>query len=179
MFDLRSEILREHSKAQTMHIVQQIGDDRAAFGELMQLFLHDEYRVVQRAAWAVSYCLEAHPEWANDYLPDLLHNLRKPAEGQAIHDAVKRNTVKCLEFVHVPTEYLGETIDLLFQFVADPKEAIAVRCYGMSAIFNLCKNEPDLIEELRLTILEMMEQETTAGLWARASMVLKEIKRLT
>ena len=28
---LRSEILQKHSKAQTMHIVHQIGDDRAAF----------------------------------------------------------------------------------------------------------------------------------------------------
>lgn len=172
MFDLRSEILREHSKAQTMRIVQQIGDDGAAFDELMQLFLHDEYRVAQRSAWVVSYCLEAHPEWAQAYLPDLLRNLRNP-----VHDAVKRNTVKCLEFVLVPAEYLGETVDLLFQFLADPKETIAVRCYAMSAIFNLCKNEPDLIEELRLTILSMMEQETTAGLRARARLVLKKIKQ--
>lgn len=174
MFDLRTEILREHSKAQTMRIVQEIGDDRKAFDELMRLFLQDEYRVVQRAAWAVSYCLEAHPDWVDSYLPDLLRSLRNPK-----HDAVKRNTVKCLEFVPVPAEYLGETIDLLFQFLIDPKETIAVRCYGMSAILHLCKDEPDLLEELRLTILEILEQESTAGLRARASMVLKEIKRLT
>lgn len=169
---LRSEILQKHSKAQTMHIVHQIGDDRAAFDELMQLFLHDEYRVVQRAAWVVSYCLEAHPEWAPDYLPDLLKNLKNP-----VHDAVKRNTVKCLEFVAIPEELVGEAVNTLFQFLADPREPIAVRCYSMTALFNVCKHEPDLLEELRLTIEDMMPY-ATAGLRARGSGVLKEISKL-
>lgn len=170
MSTLRDEILKEHSKAQTMRIVHRIGDDRAAFDELMQLFLHDEYRVVQRAAWVVSYCLEAHPEWAQTYLPDLLKNLRNP-----VHDAVKRNTVKCLEFVAIPEALAGEAIDTLFQFVADPRETIAVRCYGMTALFNICKNEPDLLEELRLTIEDILSNETTPGLRARGNRVLKEI----
>lgn len=172
MNSLREEILREHSKAQTMRIVHQIGDDRAAFDELMQLFLNDERIVVQRAAWAVSYCLEAHPEWAHDYLPDLLKNLLNP-----VHDAVKRNTVKCLEFVPIPEELAGEAINTLFQFLADPRETIAVRCYAMTALFNICKNEPDLLEELRLIIEDMMPH-ATAGLRARGSRVLKEISKL-
>lgn len=160
-----------------MRIVHHIGDDRAAFDELMQLFLHDEYRVVQRAAWVVSYCLEAHPEWAQDYLPDLLKNLRNPPKGQAVHDAVKRNTVKCLEFVAVTEELAGEAADTLFQFVADPRETIAVRCYSMTALFNICKNEPDLLEELRITIEDMLPH-ATAGLRARGSRVLKGIAKL-
>jgi hypothetical protein len=169
---LRDEILQEHSKAQTMRIVQCIGNDPVAFDELMQLFLHDEYRVVQRAAWAVSYCLEVHPEWAQAYLPDLLRNLKNP-----VHDAVKRNTVKCLEFVPIPEELAGEAIDTLFQFVADPREPVAVRCYGMSALFNICKNEPDLLEELRLTIEEMLAHETTPGLRSRGNRILQAIAK--
>lgn len=171
MNSLREEILQKHSKEQTMRIVNRIGDDEAAFDELMQLFLHGEKLVVQRAAWAVGYCLEAHPEWALAYLPDMLKNLENPA-----HDAVKRNTVRALEFIEVPEELAGEAINILFQYLTDPKEPVAVRVFSMSALLNLCKNEPDLLEELRLTIEDAMPHGSGAII-SRGKKVLKEISK--
>ncbi len=47
---IKTLLLAEHSKAQTDKILAYIGNDSARFDELMQLFFHDEYRVVQRAA---------------------------------------------------------------------------------------------------------------------------------
>ena len=52
---LREEILKEHSKAQCTKIVKWVGSNQQRFDELFDLFLNDEYRVVQRAAWPVSY----------------------------------------------------------------------------------------------------------------------------
>lgn len=169
---LRDELLLEHSKAQTLHIVHRIGDDRAAFDELMQFFLHDEQRVVQRAAWAVGYSLEAHPDWAQAYLPVLLKNLR----NENLHDAVKRNTVRALQSLPIPEVLAGEAADILFQFVANPQEPVAVRCFSMTALFNLCKSEPDLLEELRLIIEDILANDATAGLRSRCNRTLKEIK---
>jgi hypothetical protein len=48
---LRETILKEHSKANCIRIVKWVGDDQKRFDELFSLFLNDEYRVVQRAAW--------------------------------------------------------------------------------------------------------------------------------
>ena len=133
MSTLRDLLLAEHSKVQTMRIVHRIGADRAAFDELMQLFLSNEKLVAQRAAWVVSYCLEAHPEWAQDHLSALLRNLRTPG----IHDAVKRNTVRALRDVAIPEALAGEAADILFQYIADPREPVAVRCFAMTTFFNL------------------------------------------
>jgi hypothetical protein len=174
MTSLRDDILQEHSKAQTMRIVQRIGDDQEAFDELMQLFFHDENRVVQRAAWAVSYCLEEHPEWTALYLPQLLKNLHGPVP----HDAVKRNTVRALQHIEIPTELAGEAADILFRFVADPKEPVAVRCFSINTLFNLCKHEPDLLEELRLTIEDIQDNDTTPGLRSRCNRTLKDMEKL-
>jgi hypothetical protein len=179
MSSLRDDILQEHSKAQTMRIVHRIGDDRAAFDELMQLFFHDEYRVVQRAAWPIGYCLEAHPEWTVDYLPLLLKNLRNLQKGQAIHDAVKRNTVRALMSIEIPEALAGEAADILFRFTADPREPIAVRCFSIAALFNLCKTEPDLLEELRLTIEDILVNDTTSGLRSRCNRTLSDIAKLS
>lgn len=175
MSDLRTEILREHSKAQTLRIVQRIGDDPVAFDELVQLFLHDEKLVAQRAAWPLGYCLEAHPEWAQPYLADLLRNLKKPG----IHDAVKRNTVRALQTVPVTEELAGEAAELLSHYIADPREPLAVRCFSMTAFFNLSKNEPDLLEELRLIIEDILANETAGSLHARGKQVMKNIQKLT
>lgn len=172
MTSLRSEILQEHSKAQTMRIVSRIGDDQGTFDELVQLVVQNEEIVAQRAAWVMSYCVEQHPRLALPHLESLVKNLR----NKYIHDAIKRNTAKILEFLPVPEALIGEAVDILFQFVADPKETVAVRVFSMTALFNLCKNEPDLLEELRLTIEDLMPHGT-AGLRARGKKVLKAIQK--
>jgi len=75
---LRETILKEHSKAQCKKIVKWVGDDVHRFEELFQLFLKDEYRVTQRAAWPLSYCVIVHPHFMKDNLKKLLDNLIKP-----------------------------------------------------------------------------------------------------
>ncbi len=59
--NLREEILKEHSKAPCNKIVQWIGSNQKRFDDLFELFLNDEYRVTQRAAWPLSYSVIAHP----------------------------------------------------------------------------------------------------------------------
>ena len=58
---LREEILKEHSKRQCEKIVAWVGNDKKRFAELINLMLHDEYRVAQRAAWPVSFCVQEYP----------------------------------------------------------------------------------------------------------------------
>lgn len=74
---LREEILKEHSKVQCNKIVQWVGADQKRFDELFGLFLHDEYRVVQRAAWPVSNCVMAHSVFISKHWEKLISNLKK------------------------------------------------------------------------------------------------------
>ena len=75
--DLRAALLAEHSKRQTERIVEYVGDDPEGFAELMQLFLGPVYRVSQRAAWAVSNCIERHPELVKPYYGKMLEQLER------------------------------------------------------------------------------------------------------
>ncbi len=72
--NLREEILKEHSKAQCNKIVQWIGDSQKRFDELFNLFLNDEYRVTQRAAWPLSYSVIAYPEFIKKNFSKLIKN---------------------------------------------------------------------------------------------------------
>ena len=68
--NIKTALLKEHSKKQCDAIVKWVGDDQKRFDELFDLFLHDEYRVVQRAGWPISYCVEKNPEFIKKNLPN-------------------------------------------------------------------------------------------------------------
>ena len=126
--NLRQEILKEHSKAQCTRIVQWVGSNQQRFDELFRLFLHDEYQVVQRAAWPLSYCVIAHPSFISKHWKKLLGNLKKPN----LHDAVKRNSIRLMQDVNIPEKYHGEVMHICFGYLESPTEPLAVKCFSMT-----------------------------------------------
>lgn len=166
--NLREEILKVHSKAQCNEIVQWVGDSQKKFNELFHLFLLDEYRVVQRAAWPVSYCVIDHPKFIKNNFEELINNLHKPG----LHNSVKRNSVRLLQHVDIPEKYQGEIMQLCFSYVASPTEPVAVKVFSLTVLSNLAKNYPEIIPELKILIDEQLPHQTIA-FKARAKKLLK------
>jgi hypothetical protein len=167
--NIKTALLKEHSKKQCDAIVKWVGQDQKRFDELFDLFLHDEYRVVQRAAWPVSYCVEAHPEFIKKHFAKLIKNLSR----KGIHDAVKRNTVRLLQYVSIPEKFHGQVMDLCFRYITSPAEAVAVKAFSITVLQNLAKQYPEIINELKLVIEERWDYETVA-FKTRAKNLLKE-----
>ncbi|MEM1324034.1 MAG: hypothetical protein AAGG75_27480 [Bacteroidota bacterium] len=171
--DIKAALLAEHSKAQTLMIVDYIGDDQGRFDELLGLFLGEEYRVTQRAAWVVSHCAEVRPQLVRHHLKTVLDNLERPG----LHDAVKRSTTKFLSEIELPEELLGQAATLCFDLLASPTEAVAIRVHAMTVLYNICLKEPDLADELKLLIEDGMEQGS-AGFRSRGRRILKGLAKL-
>lgn len=165
--NLRDEILAEHSKQQTKKIVDWVGDDPERFAELMRLFLGDVYRITQRAGWPLSNCVEKHPELIKPYFAKLLKQL----ERDDVHNAVRRNVVRILQFVEIPKRYAGRVFDVCYSLLDDPAETVAVRCFSMTVAAKVAKDSPELLDELRL-IATKYPQVATAGFRSRARRVL-------
>jgi len=79
--NLRGQILKEHTKANCEKIIAWVGDDASRFNELFRLFLTDESRVTQRAAWPLSYCAIDHPAFIKENFGELIENLKKKASS--------------------------------------------------------------------------------------------------
>ncbi len=148
--DVREALLAEHSKSQTAKIVAFVGDDVERFSELMRLFVGPNYRVSQRAAWAVSNCIERHPSLVKPYYGTLFSQLGR---GDA-HVAVKRNVVRLLQFVEIPKRYKGRVFDACYNLFADVSEPIAVRCFSMTVAVSIAKDSPELMSELKAVAAE-------------------------
>ncbi|MEP7110622.1 MAG: hypothetical protein ABI760_21695 [Ferruginibacter sp.] len=168
IFKLREEILKEHSRAQCNKITAWVGAAQKRFDELFNLFLNDEYRVTQRAAWPLSYCVSGHPEFIKKRFPELIKNLNKPR----IHDAVKRNTVRILQGIDIPKKYQGEVMNICFHYVESPGEAVAIKAFSLTILGNLAKLYPDIVPEIKILIEEQMPNQT-AAFKSRAKRLLK------
>ena len=168
--DLRETILAEHSKAQTNKIIKWIGSDQKRFDELFKLFLNDEYRVVQRAAWPLSYCVINYPELIQKHFTKLVKNLQKPGIG----DSVKRNSVRLLQHIAIPGKLHGEIMNICFNYISDPQEKVAIKAFSLTVLQNLCRQYPEIKQELKTIIEDRWDYETVA-FRSRAKKILKEM----
>jgi hypothetical protein len=169
--NLVKALLKEHSKAQCNRIVKYIGTDKGRFSELVQVFTTRADRVSQRAAWPLSYCAELHPELLKPHLKNVIQNLNRPG----LHDAVKRNTLRFLQFIPIPKSLQGTTTHICFDLLQNRKEAIAVRVFAMTVLANIAKSQPDLKSELKIIIEDNMPIGS-AGFVSRGRKILKELK---
>lgn len=92
-------------------------------------------------------------------------------ERDDVHVAVRRNVVRLLQFVEIPKRHEGKIFDACYNLLADPAQAVAVRCFSTSVAANIAKDQPELMNELRLVATEH-PQVSTAGIRARMRRVL-------
>lgn len=168
--DIREEALKEHSKKQIQKIAKWIGSDAKRFQRYLELFLHDEYRVVQRISWVLSILAEEHPAMVAKFLPKIIKRL----DDEKIHVAVKRNVVRVLQFLPIPEKCEVKVLDHCLKYIADPNETVAVRCFAMTVAANLAIQYPELKREVTDTI-KLSIKSTTPGLKVRSRDVLKKL----
>jgi hypothetical protein len=101
----------------------------------------------------------------------LIHNLKRPG----LHDAVKRNTVRLLQFISLPKSLQGVTAQVCFDLLQNRKEAIAVRVFAMTVLSNIAKDQPALKSELKIIIEDNLPYGS-AGFVSRGRKILKELK---
>lgn len=168
--DLTKALLKEHSKAQMTKIVDYVGQNKARFKVLVEVYLAGPYRVTQRAAWPLSYCVEHHPELVKPHLKPLLDFLNKPG----IHDAVKRNTLRLLQYSELPKRLHGRVADLCFQYLQSKREPIAVKAFSLTVLQRIVEVQPELGSELKIIIEDQLPYASPA-FRSRAMKVLKTI----
>lgn len=161
--NIREALLEVHSKAQAEKIVAYVGEDPERFAELMQFMMGPVYRLTQRAAWPVSYCVQRHPELIKPYWSKLAGQLVR----EDAHVAVRRNVARLLQFVDIPKRYQGQVYDACLALVDDPSQPVAIRCFAMTAAARIAAGQPDLLKELRL-LADKHSSNMTPGLRVRA-----------
>jgi len=169
--DIEKQISQNHSKENTILVSKYIGDNPERFEELLNIFMSDDYRQVQRASWIVNTVAESHPGMVTKYLPQIVAQLHEPK-----HDAVKRNVLRLLQFLEIPENLKEDLINICFDILLSAKEPIAIKVFGMTVLEKATRGIPELQNELAL-IIEDQYPYGSAGFKSRANKILKKIKK--
>lgn len=157
--DLEKILQAGYSKTQCLRIVRYINGNPARFYNLLMLFLKGEYKVVQRASWPLSYCIEKHPSLINPHWNVLV----KALEQRDAHPAVCRNIFRLLQFIpSIPEKYQGRIMTVCFDRISRPEAKAAEKAFALTVLDNLSKLYPDIKQELCTIIRERWDQETPA-----------------
>ena len=169
--NLKAEILKADFKDQAVFVARTINGDEEMFAELMELFFSKDIRTCQRASWIVSHCVERHPWQLMPYLNSIIKNLNNDVE-----DATKRNSIRVLQYVDIPEELWGETIERCFIYLTG-KEAIAIKVFSMTVLYNLSLKVPEITGELKVVIEDQLPYGS-AGFKSRGNKILSKISKL-
>ncbi len=169
--NIKAALLKEHSKEQKDRIVNYIGGNQKLFDELMVLFFEGPYRVTQRSAWVMSYCIDNHPLLIQPHFDKLAANLRTTEL-----DAVKRNILRNLQNIEIPERLVGEVTDICFKIIATNQEPIAIKAFSMTVLYNITLRIPVLQHELKLRIEDLLPY-ASPGIKSRGKKILKKLSK--
>jgi hypothetical protein len=166
---LEDLLLVEMSRRNTDLVADLIIQKPDLFEDLFEIFLGNNEPVSRRAAWVIDTVSEKIPSLLEPYL-----NYMTEALPGFTHDGLKRHAVHMLSRSPLPTEHLGELMNICFTWLTSPKESVAVKIYCMDILYNISKSEPDLKKELADSI-EWRMQEETPGFRNRARKMLDKL----
>lgn len=171
--ELREEILKEHSRKQALKIAGWVGSDKKKFSRLLELFLNDEYRIAQRSAYPLMLLADKHPGLAEEYIPVMVKKLY----DDSAHPAVRRNIMRTLQLVKIPTKVQAEVFDFCIRYLTDPKEPIAVKCHSITVLVKLVKMHPELKHEAEIVISQALKN-SSMGVKVRIRLAMKEFENI-
>jgi hypothetical protein len=172
--NIQKQLEFEHSKANTLRVAHYIGNDANKFEILLACLHGADLCLSQRAAWVMSYCFEHEPKLLIPYLNVLINKLEAPK----LHVAVKRNTMRILQFIEIPEMLKAQLFDRCLIYLMDKSESVAVKAFSMKVAANICQQHPELKQEVIPLIKDLMEHSDRPGIISRGRKVLKSLRRL-
>lgn len=167
-------ILRQgQSRKMVDNVIVWSGDNPARFNLLVEVINGNSDQAIRdRAAWALSYIAESHPDLLKNHWSTFVNLLC----NQHTSSPIKRNITRFMQMVSLPKKYHSLIIDRCFQLLNDPRQDIAVRVFSMTILYNLTIEYPDIENELKISIEDILPH-ASAGTLNRAQKILRQLNK--
>jgi hypothetical protein len=142
--------------------------------ELIVLALDKDQLLSSRAMWVLGHCSDIDYNRVKPFFNILIDNLKHPN----LHNGVIRNTLRLFQKHTVPKKQESFLLDKCFEYIKNPTEAIAVRAFAMTVIFNISKPYPELLDELLMILNDLSIHDNGPGIRSRLKNILKDIHKL-
>ena len=137
--------------------------------DLVLLCLSDDKVLSFRATWVLAHCDKLKKNCAKNYYKVLIENLQQPH----LSDSTIRNTLRLFQKNEVPKNQQLFLIDCCFKYIQNPLQSIAIRSFSITIIYSVSKPYPELLNELKLTLLHIKETDSSPGMISKVKNTLK------
>ena len=134
-------------------VVDGIGRDQQKFDEVMHIAKVAPSPVNWRAARAADLSCTKYPELFHPWLGTIVDKLEFTE-----HDSVLRSHLRILirYTKEMDEEQMGKTFDFAFETLFNENKAVALRYYSMEILVNIVKREPELKDEVKMALEDLL-----------------------
>jgi len=149
--------------------------DEDKFDVLVNFLFSKDRRLAEKTAWLLQEATDTYPEVLLPYCNALVNGLPNYTT-----DAEKRFVMRYFNFQPLPKKEkeLTQLMNFAFDWLIDPKEAIAQRAFAMTTLFLISERIPEIKNELKLSI-EAQTEFGSSGFKNRAKHILKKLSKQT
>lgn len=147
-------------------------NEKGGIGRLYNLVFDEDRTTSFQALWAMTHLKDS-------VLAEHRYDTGRLADAAMSCTDTSRRRLMLTLLVHLPQqeEPRMDLLDFCLSHMMMRKEPPAIQCMCMKLAFKLCREIPELTEELRNT-LEMMEPDTlSAGVWCARRSVLCDMEK--
>lgn len=127
-----------------------------------------------RALWVIEHAIKKNRDQAHHIFPDLYPLLIKTD-----NHSILRMGFKLVLLRPIPnSDEAGELLVKAEQITLNSKMPIATRANSLQFMFEFCKVEPELAQEVELILDHLSEHENSGGITARIRNIRKGLQKL-
>ncbi len=128
-------------------VVQSVMEQPALYDELYKLVESSDSKVAWRAAWALSHLCAKDSSFFTPERTKKIFSLLLETENESI----QRTFLFIIEKLSL-ADYPVELINRCFEWMLAPQKPAAIQVYCMYILVNLCKQYPEFIDELVVSL---------------------------
>ncbi|MFT6717320.1 MAG: hypothetical protein ACJA0Q_001972 [Saprospiraceae bacterium] len=169
MRKLKEMLLLEHSKKNTLFIVNKILQRELKLSDVFLIIKLNEPVLAQRAAWIISTLNDRNPQLIAPHLKDLISLIDRKH-----HDAVLRATFRTLATKKIKDNEQGEVFEKSILLLNNKHTATAIKIWIIDVLMNIAKPHPELQTEIA-TSLSLQRDGASKGLKGKITKTIVKI----
>lgn len=171
-FDLKYALTVKLNLFNVEYLAKYVSENKL-HSELVALVLINEDVLSSRASWVLWHCNDIDSELIIPFYSKLILNMR----NKTLHYSTVRNTLRLFQKEKVPKKHEAFMLDLCYGYIKNPHEAIAIRAFSITIIYNICKFYKELFFEFSLVLSQINQPNESAGMKSKIKNTLRDIEK--
>ncbi|MFO7655482.1 MAG: hypothetical protein R6W78_00275 [Bacteroidales bacterium] len=153
-------------------VAASVGCNAGYYSEILDLVLNEPMPMSSRAGRVLNICTSNCTGIFKPHVPKVINHIRKRGN---IHRCILK--ILADQYFDLTTSQEGVLVDACFNWLADERQAVAIKAYSMDILERFAMKEPEIIPELT-GLLEDASRRGSSGIRNKASKMMKRLSAL-